>query len=415
MLAGVILMLRTVTLTEQGLFFVFVSFGALLQVSEFGLSYAAMQTTAFLSASGNFPEMARLVKRARQLNARFLACGALLIGTYGAYVISDGAGQSLSLAKWLGPWGLFVGSVFLAQVLALEISLVEGIRSAALAWRFRFLQELVAGLAFIGAISAGLGLWSLGVFWCTRFATAALWLRHIQEPLPSEGHDDANTLLWRHAVWPFQWRVGVSALSGFLIFQAMTPIVFLQIGAEAAGRFGLSLAVMNTMLLITSAWPLSQARRFGRLLAEREFSVLRRSFWRMTTASTLMAALVCGTTAVVLVWLSAKAPNFAGRLADVSSNVALLATAVVHHVTACFGVLFRSERRDPLLSVTVVGSLLTALVIWLLSATAELSVVANGVLGCALLGLPVVLLIYRSASARWSAVQSQRIPGHGSP
>jgi hypothetical protein len=397
---------------EQGLFFVFVSLGALLQLGEFGLAYATLQTASHFAAVDDTTQLAQLRHQARRLNLTLLAAAATVVGCLGLLLFSHEPDLQENGPHWVAPWLAFIVTVFATQLVNLEITLIEGSSSASAAWRIRLAQEILAGLVFIAALYAGAGLWSLSAYWAMRSVVAASWTRARSSPRQEASGSTAGVFDWRTDAWPFQWRIGLSALSGFLIFQAINPVVLIEKGAIVAGQFGMSLAMMNMVLLVTSVWPLSQASRYGRLIRAQRFTEVQRLFRRVTVRSTVFAACAALALLFLLKLLAAYELPLATRTADTISTAALLATGLAHHIVQCFATLLRAERREPLLTVSVLGGLLNLTAVWIAARLGSPHAIAFASLGCAMAGIPLALLYYRRSSLRWLAAES---PHSGTP
>jgi hypothetical protein len=412
MLAAALCVAWRLSVEEQGIFFVFLSFGALLQLGDAGLSYATLQTASHFKTLDDAARFAAFRDRARRLNLITLSLAALLIGGLGALIFL--AKADASVAHWKIPWVLFIGTSWAAQLANLEITMIEGGRSPMAAWRFRCVQEASSGILFIAALIAGAGLWSLCLYVATRTALAVLWLSVADVRLEVSVKYPRVPFDWRKEVWPFQWRIGLSTLSGFLIFQAFSPIVLMEQGPAAAGRFGMSLAMMNMLLLITTVWPLSQVPRYVGLLSQKRFTDARGGFRRMLGGSSLFAILITSSLFLGVWWITEKKLPFAYRFADLMTTGALLATAVVHHVVQCFAVVLRAERREPLLAASIFGGLLTLLVVWASARYGDLRDIALANLACSLVGIPIVMVYYRSLTNRGFSVEQQITPAPGS-
>jgi hypothetical protein len=400
MLAAGAAVVCCLSLDQQGYFFSFMSFGALLQMGDFGLSYAVLNNANHLSSIGQRSRLAGLFSRAIWLNCGTSLLLAVVVGLTGFQVFSAGRNTSeLTRLVWLYPWISFVCAMFLAQLTAPGISFVEGGISVVAAWRFRFLQELLSGPVLILLFSYGFGLWSLVLFWISRFVVSATWLWMTKPPF-----DAATSFTWREwytEVWPFQWKMGLSALSGFLVFQAINPIVLAEQGLKAAGQFGFSLAIMNMVLMVTTVWPISKAAHYANLLSTRQFQKLRRSFREVTLLSTLFAFCSAMGISIILWWFTHIRLPHVDRLADWFTTTALLATGVLHHIVCCFAVLLRAERREPLLWVSVIGGMLTLPVLWIPAHYGKPQSIAATNLCCTFVGLLLVYFIYQRRVALW--------------
>jgi len=395
---------------EQGVFFVYMSLGALLQLSDFGLAYASLQTASHMANPGGDGPFRRFRQKAHWLNFRVLSVAAILVGLLGAGILSSRLDAEHPGTHWMASWAAFLFAVFLTQLVNLELTLIEGGKSPPLAWSIRFFQELLSGVVFIVALIAGAGLWSLAAYWMVRFAFTAIWLSTTRSGFGKVSTLADTTFSWQREVWPFQWKIGLSILCGFLIFQAFNPIVLLEQGPTVAGKFGMSLALMNMLLMVTTVWPLSQAARYGRLIRHREFDELRHAFWTMCIASTLVATLGALTVFLVLTWMTERAISYVDRFADTFTTGLLLTTAVVHHITHCFSVVLRAERRDPTLPFTVVGSVVLVALVWICARYGGTRDIALANLAMALPGVPLVIFIYWRRNGRWWTASEGRSP-----
>jgi len=380
---------------ELGFFFSFLSFGALVQIADFGLALAALQTAAGLTGTGRSEEIAPLARRVTRwaLAASFVAtCVAGAIG----WAVFSGRTAAASPVDWHGPWVGYLLAVFLAQLTIPGISLREGAGKVTQMWRLRLVQECVSAPTCLLVLMAGGGLWSLSAFVLARAVIGGLWLR-LGDPIRSRVEDDYPLRRWMSEVWPFQWKIGISWLSGFLIFRVLTPIIFVERGPIIAGQFGLAFSLMNLLVSVTAAWPLSQAARFGALNAARRFGELRREFPVTLLASTSVSIFGVAACAIILWQARSRDVTFALRLPEPRITNLILAAAVAHHIVACFAVLLRSQGREPLLLPSLFFGVVTPSVIWAAARFGTLMDIAVANLACASLAIPVVLFLFR----RW--------------
>jgi hypothetical protein len=380
---------------QQGMYISFLSFAGLMQLFDFGLAYAALQTSGHFAVRGD-----RRLKSLFSLSMRIALwaslAGGVLIGLIGYALISRGAGALGG--SWVGPWFCFVTLLGLVQLFALAMTLYEGSTSVVSAWRMRVIQEAVGGAALIAALIAGFGLWSLSAWLAGRLLVMGAWFFAVaQREYHALDVGDTGFRLedWRREIWPFQWKIGLSSIAGYAIFRSMTVIVLAVRGPEDAGRFGLSLAVMNMLLAVTTVWPYSQVRRYGELIVRRDIRGLLDALRPMVLGSTalafLLACLFCSLQYVALMngW------SFAARMGDISTNMFLMATALVHHGIACFAVVLRAEQKDPLLPVSLGGGLALVLAISLAARFGDLADVAAVNFLVSMTGIPFVWLFMR--------------------
>ena len=393
LLAIAYLATRRLTGDELGYLFSFLSFAGLVQLADFGLSYAALQTAGHLAGTDRLHELPALAKRVAVWNLFATSVATAAVAVAGIALFSNGDAASV---LWTGPWAGFLLAVFANQLTIPRLALREGGGKVSQVWAVRLVQEWTAGLACLVALYMGAGLWSLAVLYGARALVATLWLVR-GDPLPAlQGAPTFSLDRWMSEVWPFQWKIGLSFLSGFLIFRAFTPIVFYEQGPVAAGQLGLAISMMNLLISVSSAWPMSQAARYAALNAAGRRGELRREFPVVLWASTALAALAAVTLSRVLAQARGFGFAIALSLPDPYTTAVVLATAVVHHFVVCFAVYLRAEGREPLLVASVGGGVFNATAIWLTAHFATLRDVAMVNLGCAMIGIPIVLFLSRS-------------------
>jgi hypothetical protein len=156
--------------------------------------------------------------------------------------------------------------------------------------------------------------------------------------------------------------------------------------------------------MVTAVWPLSQAARYGALIRRERFEELRHAFWPMCIASSMVAALAALTLFLALMWAAEHRLRYVDRFADTVTTGLLLATAVAHHVTHCFSVVLRAERRDPTLPFTVFGSVLLVVLVWICARYGGPRDIAVANLLVTLPGIPLVVFLYWRRKARWMTV-----------
>ena len=380
---------------QQGIFFTIMSFGALLQACDFGLSYSSLQMASQLRSTGAAARLPGLRILARRWIRAVLAIASLAIGGLGAATFSMRPDTGGVGPEWIGPWIAFLPCIYAAQLMNLELALHEGESSAVQAWKVRWWMELASGATLVLALLAGAGLWSLSMYWVIRAALPAIYLRSVVTVVNPQhacavphalDETGVQAIDWRAEVWPFQWRVGLSGLSGFLVFQALTPLVLLAQGPEVAGRFGMSLAIMNMMLAVSSVWPLSQVSVFVSLLATGKTMAARVAFRRMFAASGAFACVLgVGLYGFLSLVIDRHWP-LSDRMLDAASIAMLLAAAMVHHAGQCFAVVLRAQQSEPLLVANVVVGVLTVCATWICASYGTVGDVVLANLGCAALG-----------------------------
>lgn len=400
MLAAAALVAWRMPVVEQGFYWAFLSLGALVPIGEFGLTPVVLQTASHYAARGDTDGLHRFWRSARRFAGAVVPVASAAVLGLG-WILFASSAQPGTAPAWHWPWTLYVLLLAAAQLLSPALGYIEGAVSAADSWRFQARLEIASGAVLLAALALGAGLWSVTLYGLARFAAfAALTLARRAQFPPVRG-DGIGAGAWKHEILPYQWKLAVSAVTGFLIFRAFTPVVLAQMGPEAAARFGLTLAVMGSWLAITVAWPASQTARIGQLASRQDRRELRAAFRGMLGGSSLFAAAGALLILAALQALEALGIPYGARSAGYAATALLLGAAVLQHVVLCASILLRSERRDPLLPYSVSGSLITVCALWYAAGAGGLVHVALAYFLCSCLGFAMGMHAFRANIADW--------------
>lgn len=387
---------------EQGFFFAFLSFSALIQLADFGLSYATLQTASHYRGSGRSADLARFAACAFRWNLGIASTATVIVALVGASIFSlRNNNTGGEIIRWAWPWIWLMLGVFAAQLTAPAIALREGAGQVEQVWRLRLFQEWISGASCLAALGFGLGLGSLAVMWGCRAIVAGIWLTRAEQFAAKADTQPFSLRQWMAEIWPFQWRIGLSTLSGYLVFRVATVIVLLEQGPILAGQYGMAIAMMNMLLSFTTAWPMSQATRYGMLIAGNRFEELRRRLPVMIIASSLLAAILAASLSIVFWFIDSLGLGFAARLTDPGTTAIVLASAVVHHIVICFAMPLRAERREPFLLASIFGGIVTATAIWIAAHYGTARDIALTNLIFAIIGIPIAYHLFQIRNRYW--------------
>lgn len=360
----------------QGYYYTFASLVALQSFFELGFHIVIINCSSHEWARLALDAAGRIRGDAAALS-RIVALGRLLFAWYGVlallFAVGVGFGGAWFLARndsaavlWRHPWAwLAVVSAGLLWTLPF-VALLEGCGQIAAVNRNRVVQAATSNLAVWTCILAGGGLWAAVAASAARLAwdlilLAVRYRRFFAAFLrPPAG----PSFLWRTELWPMQWRLALGGLFNYFAFSLFTPVLFSYHGPTAAGQMGMTWQLVTMLQAAALAWVQTRAPLFGRLVAKGDFRELDRVFFRLTWISLLVV--VSGAVAVWLgVWgLYLIQFRFAARLLEPLPSALFLLAIVFYHVPCCQTFYLRAHKREWLLPVSVVSSLLIGGAVW---------------------------------------------------
>jgi O-antigen/teichoic acid export membrane protein len=203
------------------------------------------------------------------------------------------------------PWLLVVFASSCTFQIDPIFSFLEGCGYIPEVYRTRLRQSLLSTVLGWSAFLLHHGLYAPGFFILGQ-AIAGGWFiftkRHLLLPLLR--HSTRSFRIdWGKEIWPFQWRIAVSWLAGYLTSSLFVPVLMNSRGPVEAGRLGMSLTVCATLSTMAVSWMNTKASPFGQMIARKEYRKLDGVFTRALVQSTGAAVLACIAVWVVVQWL----------------------------------------------------------------------------------------------------------------
>jgi O-antigen/teichoic acid export membrane protein len=373
-LITVILIAHFLSATQQGYYYTFGSLVALQIVFELGFSFVILQMASHerahltISKSGEItgdPVAHARLASVLQKAVRWYSVAALLLlctlAPAGIYFFSAHAQPGVAVS-WKLPWLM----VDLAASLAFQIdpmfSFLEGCGYVPQVAHMRFWQAFLGSLLAWTSLLLHHGLFApamlitgqvlVGMGWLfTRRGLLLGLFRH------SSGH---HRIQWGKEVWPFQWRIAISWICGYFIFQIFNPVLFAFWGPVAAGQMGMSLNISSALLAIAIAWVNTKSAPFGTMIARKEYAKLDETFFRALTQSLLVCVAGSITVWSVVVYLNLKHIGFAHRVLGPLPFGLLLLTMVVNQIVFSEALYLRAHKQEKFLMISILNALLMA-------------------------------------------------------
>jgi O-antigen/teichoic acid export membrane protein len=219
------------------------------------------------------------------------------------------------------------------------------------------------------------------------------------------GKDQADRneigLSWWGEIWPMQWRMAVSSGAAYFIFQLFNPILFHYHGAVVAGQMGMTISVANALLAGSMTVLNAKTPEFGKRIAVHDWQGLDRLFKKATIQS-FGLAIVGATTGVGIIWVLQAYFPVGRRFLPPGQAAFLFGTICVQTVNSAFAVYLRAHKQEPLMTMTVLASVLQGSVTWYLGKHyASFGVTAGYFTVTACFIFPYVLFVWKRCRQEW--------------
>jgi O-antigen/teichoic acid export membrane protein len=376
-LAGVVTVLliaRFLTPAAQGYYYTFASLVALQIVFELGFSFVILQSASHERAhltisstyviSGDPVAHGRLASVIQKAVRWYSVAAILMVATLvpvGLWFFATHQRAAAEPVLWRFPWLFTAFAAALNFQLDPILSFFEGCGFVANVARVRFAQAITGSLFAWIALVAHHGLFAPAMAMGGMALTTLVWLVDKRRFLLGllRYRPGPHRIRWKAEIWPFQWRIAISWMCGYFIFQLFSPVLFAFKGPVAAGQMGMSLSLATALQGLAISWISTKSAPFGSMVARKEYAKLDDVFFRTLKQS--MAVHILGALAA---WLCLLCMNHAHihlsqRLLSPLAFAFLLAATNVNTAVFAEALYLRAHKQEKFLLNSVFTALLT--------------------------------------------------------
>ncbi len=359
---------KYLTLVEQGWYFSFISFSAFYALFDLGLSSLLVPISAHIFAHGskidpsalkeeNCSEFLSFFGQSSRLYLRLGILFFFLITPLGIFFFAPNF-HHIYFYTWVFPWVVLTGSVSINLISLPFFSVLEGVGLVEEVYLVRFLQGCAGSIALWLSLSFGYGLWSIVSAPLTSIVVFVIWvfIRH-SYLLRYSWKNNILHFDWSKEVSPLRWRVGLNFMSGFLLTQIYTPIIFRFHGAEAAGQMGLSLTIANMLGLLSQSWMAYKVPVMAKAAKKRDWVSLDSIFKKEFLLSIFFY--IFGVTGIFALYYILIDTVYINRVLQFWSFGGLMIVVLINHIIGSLTTQLRSYKKEPLFWVSVLGAFLT--------------------------------------------------------
>jgi O-antigen/teichoic acid export membrane protein len=377
---SVILVVKYLTGVEQGFYYTFGSIAAIQVFFDLGLNGIIVQYVAHEASnlkwksdhkiSGESKYISRLSSLLHfgvkwyLLFASILLISLISVG----FIFFTKYDSSHGIISWKAPWILLAIGTCFNLILSPIIAFIQGLGKVKEIAKIQFIAlffklSILWGGLILGAKLYVIGLNSLtGVFILAvilfsnyRKILIDIWITAIVEKVH-----------YRKEIFPYQWKIAISWISGYFIFQLFNPVLFATDGAVVAGQMGITLAALNGILSLSLAWITTKVPLFSGLIAQKEYSRLDHIFNKTLKQSAVInfAALAFMMMMIFLLRLfniELSGKPIGNRFLNYIPMVLMMIPVFLNQFIAAWATYLRCHKKEPFLIISIVGGVLCLL------------------------------------------------------
>lgn len=325
------------------------------------------------------------------------------------FVFFNSYGTNNPSVDWKLPWLLLSFSTALKLLQSPFTAIFNGLGRVKEMMKITFYQQLILPLSQWIMFACGLKLYVVGI---SSMLGVIVWFIFVF----NSNLKDLFLNLFREMVtervsyfkeiFPYQWKIALSWISGYFIFQLFNPVLFATEGAEVAGKMGMTIAVLNAIQGLVLSWQTTKVPLYSSWIEMRKYDQLDSVFNKTTKQVLFICTLLLGIL-FVGIWLMRethfgfRGSELGSRFLDYLPMVILFLPYLVNQVVSSWATYLRCHKQEPYLITSVIGGILQCLSVFILGNIYGLYGMVIGYAVITLALCPVNYLIFERKKTEW--------------
>ena len=311
--------------------------------------------------------------------------------------------------SWQIPWMLICFGTAIQLFQSPFNSIIMGLGMVKEISKISFWQQIILPTITWTCLACGLKLYVVGIgylasvllwqilVWKTKLARVVinLWNLSVTEQVS----------YWKE-IFPFQWKIALSWVSGYFIVQLFNPVLFATEGPVVAGQMGMTLQALNAIQAFSMSWINTKVPLYSKLIALRDYNQLDKVFNRTLHQMVFVCVvLLCAFLAIVwilnITQLSLGGNILSDRFLGYLPILFLMIPVIIRQYVFSWATYLRCHKQEPYLWYSVVGGIMSCLCILFFGNLYGLySITISTCLQCIILS-PWGYLVYIQKKKEW--------------
>lgn len=361
--------------TEQGFYFTFASIIALQVFFELGLTniitqYVAHEMSKLKWEDNGFRIIEDHFYKSRLASLlrfcfkwySFLSFLLFFVLNFVGYIFfSTFEDKSLDIS-WEIPWALVVIGTIAKLFQSPFMSFLKGLGKVEQMSEISFWQQLIILISTCVGLMLGWGLYVMGVGYVL---SVVVWFLYVfksdlfQIFLDLKRTKITARVNYKKEIFPFQWKISLSWISGYFIFQLFNPVLFATEGAVVAGQMGLTLSVLNAIQAFSMSWINTKVPLYSSLIAQGKYEKLNLIFNKTLRQQTFVSFILLASMFLVIIvldftQLSIGEGPIVNRFLTGIPLILLMFTIILNNYISSWATYCRCFKKEPFLMNSIV-------------------------------------------------------------
>ena len=275
-------------------------------------------------------------------------------------------GSSSNDVSWQVPWLIICFGTAIKLFQSPFNSILIGLGKVKEMSKIGFYQQLIIPMASWLGLAVGLKLHVVGIGY---LLSVIIWHLFIWKT----GNGRILYNLWYvqivdrvdyiKEIFPYQWKIAVSWISGYFIFQLFNPVLFATDGPVVAGQMGMTMSVLSSISALSMSWMNTKIPLYSKLIALKDYHELDEIFNKTLKQMSSICAILLLFFFLFIVLLNVtqlqyKGSLIANRFLGYLPLLLLIIPVIVMLYISSWATYLRCHKKEPFLVISIVSGLL---------------------------------------------------------
>ena len=373
---GIFFIAQFLSKAEQGFYYTFGSILAIQVFFELGLTTIITQYVAHemsglkwvdnVNLTGNQRNHSRLAHLLRFCVKWYsiICIIRLLVLIISGYVFFNYYSPVNEKINWEAPWILVSIGTIINLFISPLLSIVMGLDRVKDVMKMRFYQQLIIPLSSWLGLAIGFNLYVLGISSILSVLYVAIYSfkSDIKDILCNLWEVKITEKVgYRSEIFPYQWRIALSWISGYFIYQIFNPVLFATEGPIVAGQMGMTLTALNGISAFSQSWINTKIPLMSKLIALKKYLELDRIFHSTFKQVSFICFLLLIIFIVAIWGLKFTGISLGYRFLNWVPLIMMIIPLYLNQWIFCMGTYIRCHKKEPFLINSIVIAVLCSL------------------------------------------------------
>ncbi len=357
---------------EQGLWYTFLSLGALKIFAELGFTMIVTQFVSHefallpkfdenkLDRSNEADRFVSLIKYSISFYFKVIPIAILIMVIVGYFYFS-----SNSLAVFIA-WSAYSFLGGLTLFLSIFQAIYKGINKVKEVQKNLFIGSILMGFGNWLFLYLDFDIWALiiGNFIGVLCMIANLYYIAPRFWMEVKNYKVKNAYSWFNNIMKLQWRYAISWASGYFIFNLIVPVLFKFEGADVAGKYGITFRVIIALIGISQAWVFTKIPSFNILVAQKRRKELNQ-FFKKSFVQSILIQIFFSIFLLFTFYILFDQGFYEDRFLSIKDIIILLLIQLPIQIVNYLAIYLRSHKEEPYVLYSVFCALMMTIALFL--------------------------------------------------